>query len=385
MCGLAGMARATDGEPLARTREIFEALLLQQRTRGRHATGLAVIAPPSYRYVWKKAIDVKDVMESDVWAGLMKTLPDETTVLMGHTRHATHANHDEDAAAHPYDAGRIIGAHNGMVSNWRELGHELDASREWLTDSEVTFALLNELSADNAGPALSKLKGYFALTWMDGDELRIARSRSASLAVAYVPSWKTMFWASEVRVLKATLDAFQAPTFSTWEPKEEIIYQFVPAFFTPTGTQAARTMTFKEPKAAKKEWESSYQGTTWPSLTKAAPKKSKPVVVQPPDTLGQMMELIGLMKKDREELLARIDKLEGDLQSQGAEVEYMMGILDDHGLLEIDDDPTTPDDPRQLPLPLPTVTTRILPPSGGSFSGVGAYGESLVGELGFPT
>jgi hypothetical protein len=78
--------------------------------------------------------------------------------LAGHTRLATHGKVIA-RNAHPFRFGRVIGAHNGVVSYPKEGGYQVD--------SEYLFDSLNKADGDYQA-ALEKVSGYWGLSWFDG-------------------------------------------------------------------------------------------------------------------------------------------------------------------------------------------------------------------------
>jgi hypothetical protein len=85
--------------------------------------------------------------------------------------------------SHPFEAGHIIGAHNGMIYNHAELNHRYDRNCE--VDSQHIFEHLN------AGLPLDDLHGYGAITYIDTREdttVHAGRFNSGQLEVAEVYS-----------------------------------------------------------------------------------------------------------------------------------------------------------------------------------------------------
>jgi hypothetical protein len=76
--------------------------------------------------------------------------------IAGHTRLATQGAVTDDNA-HPFRYGRIVGAHNGMVS----------APRGYSVDSQYLIDSLNKSEGDYQR-ALAHTSGYWGLAWFDG-------------------------------------------------------------------------------------------------------------------------------------------------------------------------------------------------------------------------
>lgn len=242
MCGLTGVARvgARGGDP-AQVKAIFTELLDETKARGRHATGIAAHGGRS-TFVWKRAAPANVVVKSDAYEKVMKQVSKRFQILMGHTRFATHDNADRDDCAHPFKYGPVIGAHNGMITNWWEVQQKLDVKCK--VDSEVVFAGL--ATHDDPQETLDLLDGYWALTWMRNGQLFVCRSGEAPLSMAYVSEWQCLFWNSEDHVLKRVLNKHKVPAYELWSPLPGHLYTFSPWKFDAAKTHVVkRGVTFK--------------------------------------------------------------------------------------------------------------------------------------------
>jgi uncharacterized protein YeeX (DUF496 family) len=78
--------------------------------------------------------------------------------VMAHTRKATQGSVSVENA-HPFEVGKIIGAHNGIISNHVMLNNKY--KRECVVDSQHIFHHLNE------DKELNDIHGYGVITWID--------------------------------------------------------------------------------------------------------------------------------------------------------------------------------------------------------------------------
>lgn len=353
MCGLAGLARHPEAPEFQLAKDVFNRLLVEAESRGRQATGFAVRESKGKTRIHKVAEKASVVVSSDAYKALMTELKPNTTIVMGHTRNATHANGHRDEAAHPFREGKIVGAHNGIINNWLTLEKEL-GRKDIIVDSQVIFALLDKEKDPEV--ALQKLNGYFALTWIKDTELFMIRSDYAPTACAYVQSLRTMFWHSEMHKLRNVLkEAGLEKDCAIWENKTEVLYRYDPICFTESSAAGTRR-EIKLPQTESRKYFQRWGGVT-SGATQAAPALSRKSYQDwwegdgwdEPDTLPAKVHTPRkkLGQESLSDLKDRIDSLEGlfrsmakafkkiasDSQRHEVEVEFIMNVLDEHGFL----------------------------------------------------
>lgn len=230
-------------------------LLVRTEHRGHHATGIAEISEDA-EIVFKKAVEATKFVASEPYKQFMEGVSPKVRILLGHTRHATHSNAHQDDAAHPFQMGKIIGAHNGVIYNWKEVEQRLKETYKkrnveypfgpWVNDSQAAFGALNWFKKPE--DALDVLNGWMALTWTRNKALYFARGNSPELAAAYVAPLRTLFWNSEMQVLRRVLfDAgIHNDDVEAWPVQSYRLYRYDPMQFDAKGTNAQkRDVKFK--------------------------------------------------------------------------------------------------------------------------------------------
>ena len=218
MCGLVGFTthhkyhRKLSPEQIVRRNNILKGLHLAMEMRGKDSSGIATINETVH--VLKKAVSAHKLIKIKEYNQLLKENP---RIVIGHTRLAT-TGLVNDENAHPFIKGSIVGAHNGIVSNYLKINGEVQV------DSEVIFELLDK-NKNKFEKAFKKLSGSFAITWVDmnNPEEVFLTATDNPLAVAYVPLLKTIFWASEELMLRVVLKSVGLK-FQLSEAEDNTVY-----------------------------------------------------------------------------------------------------------------------------------------------------------------
>jgi predicted glutamine amidotransferase len=233
MCGLCGVARHPGGPNMDLVRAIMIDLLVANERRGSHATGIAVQDTRRAPWIFKRAVQANVFVKGTPFIGAWQNVHEQTEIILGHTRHATHQNAHEDDAAHPFQVGSVVGAHNGIIRNWRELEEKYQKDvgptvihEKWVNDSQAAFGMLDLIK--DPVKATDKLDGYFALSWIKDGKLFLCRANSPELSAAYVPALQALFWSSEIGVLRSTLqrNGIAMSQYDVWGLKPGTIYRY---------------------------------------------------------------------------------------------------------------------------------------------------------------
>tara|TARA_R110000787_G_scaffold87489_3_gene186387 strand:+ start:14265 stop:15206 length:942 start_codon:yes stop_codon:yes gene_type:complete len=143
MCGLIGY-NGKDGQKA--NPEILRKLMKANDSRGGHSTG----------YFDGTSMN-KVLGKSDTLP-----MPNDTDMFIGHTRYATHGKKSV-ANQHPFQYGNVVGAHNGVVHNYREVGEKFGIE-ETEVDSQMIFELLSKKGRlDSLGKFTGALATLFTM------------------------------------------------------------------------------------------------------------------------------------------------------------------------------------------------------------------------------
>lgn len=125
----------------------------------------------------------------------------QNTVAVGHNRHATKGASDKHENAHPFEHGHISLVHNGSLTSHFNISH----GQQFTVDSE---AICYSIMREGAAETIPKLNGAFALVWVDSNEqtLNFVRNEERPMAIAMNTKTNKMWWASEMDMLKWSLN-----------------------------------------------------------------------------------------------------------------------------------------------------------------------------------
>lgn len=225
MCGLLGFA--TDGKHnLSPDLVTFILTLLMQKNdlRGGDSFGIAVVRPETpagtvpYR-LYKQVGTIAQHVRSKPWMDAMQDVYEavdkgERLVVIGHNRKAT-TGANTSRNAHPFQFGKhdrdkgafVLGAHNGIVSNWQKYKEGWKITRDIEVDSEVIFRGMQQQPADKTIGQLMN-NAAMALTFMeDLDSVKFFRgSNPLTLQVGQ----HFTFWSSEAQHLASATFGLRA-------------------------------------------------------------------------------------------------------------------------------------------------------------------------------
>lgn len=180
MCGIVGYIGRENGVPI-----ILDGLE-KLEYRGYDSAGIATISGGSIKIVKRKG------RLSELRRALVEN-PLEGTLVVGHTRWATHGKPSQ-VNAHPHAGCRkdIVVVHNGIIENYSEIKDELLRKGHRFcseTDTEVLVHLVEEYFTDDLAyavrAALGRVVGSYALAVMDSaqPDLLIAARKGSPLVL----------------------------------------------------------------------------------------------------------------------------------------------------------------------------------------------------------
>jgi len=192
MCGICGVI-GPGVDPMQK-----RLLAVLNLPRGRDSVGFwngerRVRAPESL----DKALEVGNRIPSYVW---------DTDVFLCHLRAASPSHKTIDkSTTHPFAVGKIIGAHNGYIQNWKSLETEFEKTNPHVkgfgVDSQYIFFLIDKYGFDG----LKKLRGVAACWWLDKNRPNeiFLYSSGKELHFSQDPQTRTIAFSSERRHLAA--------------------------------------------------------------------------------------------------------------------------------------------------------------------------------------
>ncbi len=215
MCGIAAILLQPQARPWriwAELRVTMTGALLANAARGRAATGLGVIQQSGQTLVHKLDIAADQFVETDAYHDLLDTVDDGTTVILGHTRLPTQGSPQNSHNNHPIEVGRVVGVHNGHITNDAELFDRWALPRTAQVDSEIIFQRLAALSPWDDGylplvtESLACLDGEFTFLAVDRrcPTRLLAFKHTNPLNVYYHREWGALIFSSSYLFLRRT-------------------------------------------------------------------------------------------------------------------------------------------------------------------------------------
>ena len=205
MCGIFGFAKREGWQSesqMDRIEDVISNLTFESVVRGNESTGFA-IASETDKLVYKTLKPSDELVCSNEWHNILEKVNIDTTIFLGHVRLATTGAKVKENA-HPFVKGSVIGAHNGMLYNHKEIASKMGKNVQ--VDSEVIFGLLNK--KDKYQEVFDLIEGDYALSWIDDDYkvLKLMHEEGRPLHIAYWKKARCLFWASTAEILSVSLN-----------------------------------------------------------------------------------------------------------------------------------------------------------------------------------
>jgi len=151
MCGISGICLLQGHNfELEEADILFSKLLAYSTRRGGDSTGAAIIKTNG-ALVFKHHVTGREFVESNYYNEMMKkglkfqSNTDKTMIILGHNRAQTKGTYLNRHNNHPIIANRVIGIHNGWISNDDDLfnANRDNFHRKAQVDSEIIFRLID--------------------------------------------------------------------------------------------------------------------------------------------------------------------------------------------------------------------------------------------------
>lgn len=194
--------------------QVFTRSLLHNETRGRAATGIAVMEQDGPVTVYKQPQPAADFVVSPPYRNLLAGLNADTVLLLGHTRRPTKGTPAHNGNNHPLQVGPIYGIHNGHIDNDDALFMAERFPRQAQVDSEIIFHLLgvgpaSPVEVDNlaaAGQRLAQLAGQVTFLACDrrAPGRLLAMRHKNPLSLHYHAPWQALLFSSSYLFLRKT-------------------------------------------------------------------------------------------------------------------------------------------------------------------------------------
>jgi len=205
MCGIFGFAKTSNRQSdnqLEILKRVFTELTDESSIRGTDSTGFSIMDSEN-RYTYKTLDDSSTFVDSDDWyTDILPRITRDTTIVIGHVRLATHGK-VKVTNAHPFNIGRVTGAHNGVIYNYNKVAKEM-GKKVPEVDSQVLFQSLNRNAMSKA---FEDIDGDFAITWVKDSnrKIHLARESGRPMVTAYWKKARVLLWASTRDIMKEAM------------------------------------------------------------------------------------------------------------------------------------------------------------------------------------
>lgn len=217
MCGIFGIIQGHESRMgAALTERTMQTLFRLSESRGKEASGIAVITPETI-YVAKSALPASRFIHlkshRDLYQHLNHTNTQHAVGMMGHSRLVTNGGHQIHQNNQPVLAEGIVGIHNGIITNVDDLWQKFPMlEKQTDIDTEVFLKLIRKFYQESANLITAVQRAYaciegvasVALMFADLDSV-ILGTNNGSLYWSRDEDRQTILFASERYILNQLL------------------------------------------------------------------------------------------------------------------------------------------------------------------------------------
>lgn len=201
MCGLVAVINKMSHGFTKEQCDIFDNLLFLDQLRGMHSTGSFLVDNRNQMQWIKEASNATDFRQTKVYNDHLNTAFKSGSALVGHNRHATKGEIN-DENAHPFTVDdRITLIHNGTLYG----DHKKLANTE--VDSHAIAHVIHN-NGDDVEKALKELTGAYALIWHDYKNQTLNFVRNSQRPLFWIETPTTWIWSSEPAMLAFVVSRF---------------------------------------------------------------------------------------------------------------------------------------------------------------------------------
>lgn len=232
MCGIFGIINY-DGDhrrymsDIGHIKEMTANLLSVSQARGTDASGICVVTMDNEATVYKARTPGRSLPTDPIYANIMRSVSYQSNFryMFGHVRSKTKGTKYKNVNNHPIVAGRVVGVHNGVISNDDSLfSVDSTLTRKGEVDSEIIFRLLDKYISNGAAISIAvknttkELVGSYSCAFMHLDRpsyLTLFAGHAANIAVQDFSNRSLMVFASTDDIIKEAaekLTLFNAPS-----------------------------------------------------------------------------------------------------------------------------------------------------------------------------
>jgi len=226
MCGIFGIMSYGVENEYKQTQEtairiIGTEILQLLEDRGGDATGVAALFEDCNYMGLKMGVAATEFLsrfgstkeDYEGWLDIMKKKESPTKMFIGHCRKSSVGNSIDNVNNHPiYIENKIIGVHNGTLTNHDAIFHNLECKRDGIVDSEAIFRLLYHFLNDGKDPftkeaiqeTCKRIHGTYsviALNAINPNQIAVFRD-GRPLAFALIKKLNILLIASEEKYIK---------------------------------------------------------------------------------------------------------------------------------------------------------------------------------------